>query len=112
MPLECIWPTPAVGRRNGAVVYEDGCGGGVDVEVVIAVAGDGEVPHPACGGLGSPSAEDGYRTACGGAQVGAVPEGGGLDPVAAPPGGGGTQNTWLLVVSMTTVRPSARTWRS
>jgi hypothetical protein len=47
------WASP---RAERAVVDEDGSGGGLDVEVVVA--GDGEVPHPAGGVLGGPAAGD------------------------------------------------------
>src|SRR6266550_6474566 len=58
-------------------------GGGGDVEVVVA--GDGEVPHPAGPVPGGVAAEGGGGAACGGAQAGAVLQGGGLDPAV---GGG------------------------
>jgi hypothetical protein len=60
-------------------VDEDGCGGGVDVEVVVAV--DGEVPHPPNGGSGSISAVDGDGGAVWGAQVVTLLEGVCLGPL-------------------------------
>src|SRR5712691_1710505 len=54
-----------------------------DVEVVVA--GDGEVPHPAGPVPGGVAAKHSGGAADGGAQAGAVFQGGGLDPAA---GGG------------------------
>jgi hypothetical protein len=59
-------------------------GGGGDVEVVVA--GDGEVPHPPGPVLRRVAAQHGRGAACGGAQVGAVAEGGGLDPAVVRSG--------------------------
>lgn len=68
-----------------------GCSG-VDVEVVIVVAEDGQVPHPAVVPAGDPAAEDGNIAAsarC--AEVGAVFEGGGFDPSARMTSGAGSR---------------------
>jgi len=82
-------------------VDEDGCGAcfcivsmlaggarassGEDVEVVVVVAGDGEVPHPASGDLGDPAPDDGGCASVRGMQVVAVAQGPGLDPAPAVP---------------------------
>jgi hypothetical protein len=57
---------------------------GVDVEVVVVAAGDGQVPHPPGGDGGVVPAEGSGGGAGGGAQAGAVLEGGGLDPAVVP----------------------------
>jgi hypothetical protein len=85
----------------------------VEVEVVVVVAGDGEVPHPAGVLAGCPSAGDDRGVAtvrC--AQAGAVPQGPGLDPELAGAVPAGDQNRWLLVVPMTAVLPWPRMVRS
>jgi hypothetical protein len=67
-----------------AVVDEDGGDGGVDVEVVVVAAGDGDVPHPASVLLGSVAAGNRSGDPVGGAERVAVLQLAGLDPSAAP----------------------------
>lgn len=66
--------------RYRAVVDEDGGNGGVDVEVVVIAAGDGQVPHPPVMVPRRASADHCHSSSAGGAQVVTVPERGGLDP--------------------------------
>src|SRR5215469_12284900 len=61
-----------------AIVDKDRSGDGANVEVVVA--GDGKVPHPAGASPRVTAVDDGDATPAGGAQMGAVPEAGGLDP--------------------------------
>ena len=62
-----------------AVMDEYSGGDSVDVEVMVVVTGDGEVPHPVGGNLRGPAADDGGGAVDRGAKAGAVFEGGGLD---------------------------------
>jgi hypothetical protein len=54
---------------NRAVVDEDSGHGGVDVEVVVVAAGDGDVPHPSVMVTGDASADDGSDAPVRGAEV-------------------------------------------
>ena len=95
------------------VVDEDITRSGVDIEVVVVAARDGEVPHPAVTLLRDP-APSGYGriSPVWGAQVGAVPESPRHDPPTARPAGTGTKDEWLLLVSITDVFDPTRTFRS
>jgi transposase len=102
-PSEC----PVIGLQNilksstfdWAVMGQDGCGGQVYVEVVVVVAGDGEVPHPAIMVDRDGAADHGRGGVVWGAQVIAVLQFVGMDPSVAAR----SQNRWLVVVWMTAV---------
>jgi hypothetical protein len=76
-------------HRNAAVVGQYSGGDGVDVEVVVVVAGYGDVPHPPGCDLGRPAAGDCIGAAAGDAEAGPVAQRPGLGPVTAVPAGGG-----------------------
>jgi hypothetical protein len=81
---------------------------GQDVEVVVTVAGDGQVPHPAVMVGGCTAAVGVGGVAAGGAQRFTLGESGCLDPLAF----GGAQNRWPTVVRMASAPPLVLTVRS
>src|SRR5258708_28271942 len=87
------WLLPSIAQiaseRRTAVVDKYSGDRGVDVEVVVVVAGYGDVPHPPGCDLGHPAAGDCNGAAAGDAEAGPVAQRPGLGPVAAVPAGGG-----------------------
>ena len=70
-------PTRTFVRLTVDIVHEHGASSGTDVEVVVVLAGDGEVPHPASRHPRSQATGDRDGATTGGAQLGALLQGGG-----------------------------------
>jgi len=75
LPSLDSWVLVNVCVADVAVVDQDGGDGGVDVEVVIVAARDGQVPHPAAAAGGHVAVGHCCDGSVGGAQIVAVLEG-------------------------------------